>query len=142
MRIARTAVTVGLILAFAAACTAPYKSKPELNYYHGQNVPGEYFKILKATPAEITFEIRIKFPEKKMYHLILDGNEPVAQGWYSTIRADSPSYTVTLKPEEGKTFEPGKTYRLCIGGQSPEAVQMTTRNYRCIVDHIFVFQEK
>ena len=39
-------------------------------------------------------------------------------------------------------FEVGKTYRLCIGGQSPQEVQMTSNNYRCHVDYTFVFQEK
>jgi hypothetical protein len=142
MRIPRTVFAVCLILAFVAACSSTYKSKPQLNYYHGQNVPGEYFKVLKATTAEITFEVRIEFPQMKMYHLILDGNEPVAQGWHSTVRAGGQVYTVTLKPEEGKAFEIGKTYRLCIGDQSPEAVQMTSNNYMCKVDHTFVFQEK
>jgi hypothetical protein len=142
MRAARTVIAVVIILAFAVACSSTYKSKPQLNYYHGQNVPGEYFKILKATPAEITFEIRIEFPQKKMYHLILDGNQPVAQGWYSTIRAGGQVYTVTLKPEEGQAFEPGKTYRLCVGDQSPEAVQMSSNNYMCKVDYTFVFQNK
>lgn len=135
-------IVVLVTLALIAACSSTYKSKPQLNYYHGQNVPPEYFKILSASSDAITFEVRIEFPMKKMYHLILDGNEPVAQGWFSTIRAGGQVYTVTLNPESGKTFEVGKTYRLCIGGQSPQEVQMTSNNYRCQVDYTFVFQEK
>ena len=49
---------------------------------------------------------------------------------------------MTLKPSEGMTFEPGKTYRLCIGLQSPQEVQMTSSNYQCVVDYTFIFQEK
>jgi hypothetical protein len=142
MRTGRTVLALCLILSFAVACSSTYKSKPQLSYYHGQNVPQEYFKILKAAPTGITFEVRIEFPQMKMYHLILEGNEPVAQGWYSTVRAGGTVYTVTLRPEEGKAFEPGKTYRLCIGDQSPQAVQMTSNNYMCKVDYTFVFQNK
>lgn len=47
-----------------------------------------------------------------------------------------------MKPSEGRTFEPGKTYRLCIGVQNPQAVQMQSSNYECKVDHTFVFQDK
>jgi hypothetical protein len=135
-------VVVLVALALIAACSSTYKSKPQLNYYHGQNVPPEYFKILSSSVDAITFEIRVEFAQKKMYHLILEGNEPVAQGWFSTIRAGGQVYTVTLKPEPGKTFEVGKTYRLCIGYQSPQAVQMTSNNYPCQVDYTFVFEEK
>jgi hypothetical protein len=49
---------------------------------------------------------------------------------------------VTLKPSKGLAFEPGKTYRLCIGQQNRQAVQMTSSNYPCKVDYTFVFQEK
>jgi hypothetical protein len=135
-------ITVLSGLALGAACSSTYKTKPELTYYHGQNVPPEYLKILKAGPDAITFEIRIEFTPRQMYHVVLDGNEPVAQGWFSTLRAGGLVYTVTLKPEAGKTFEAGKTYRLCIGTQSPEDVQMTSSNYRCQADYTFVFQEK
>ncbi|MCK7478150.1 MAG: hypothetical protein M0C28_12595 [Candidatus Moduliflexus flocculans] len=48
---------------------------------------------------------------------------------------------MTMKPKAGRTFEVGKTYRLCIGMQNPQAVQMTSNNYECIVDFTFVFQE-
>jgi hypothetical protein len=140
----RTAKIIAVLAALAliAACSSTYKSKPQLNYYHGQNVPPEYFKVLSASVDAITFEVRIEFQQKQMYHLILDGNEPVAQGWFSTLRAGGQVYTVTLKPESGKTFEIGKTYRLCIGVQSPQAVQMTSNNYPCQVDYTFVFEEK
>jgi hypothetical protein len=140
MRSAKTVVFV-IALAFLAACST-YKSKPQMNYYHGQNVPEGYITILRASAGEIKFQIRVEFAPKQMYHIILDGNEPIAEGWFSTLRAGGQTYTVTLKPAKGLAFEPGKTYRLCIGLQNPEAVQMTSSNYECKVDYTFVFQEK
>jgi len=139
----RSATTMALTAAFAllAACSS-FKSKPQMTYYHGQNVPAGYITVMRASPAEIEFEIRIEFAPKQMYHLILDGNEPVAEGWFSTLRAGGQSYFVTLKPAEGRAFEPGKTYRLCIGVQNPQYVQIRSSNYECKVDYTFVFQEK
>lgn len=130
---------VGLL--FLAACST-YKAKPQLHYYHGQTPPEGYIKILRATTEEIEFQIRVEFTEKKLYHLVLDGDNPVAESWFSTLRAGGQAYRVTLKPSEGLAFEPGKTYRLCIGQQNPQAVQMTSNNYKCLVDHTFVFQPK
>jgi hypothetical protein len=141
MRSAKIAVTV-IALALVAACAATYKTPPKMTYDHGEKVPDLYITVLKASPGEIEFRIQVKFVSQKMYHLVLDGNEPVAQGWFSTERAGGEAYTVKMKPQEGKTFEPGKTYRLCVGDQSPEAVQMTSNNYVCRIDFTFVFQEK
>ena len=140
MRSAETMVLTGAFVLFAA-CSS-FKSKPEMAYYHGQNVPAGYIIVQRASTAEITFEIRIEFAPKQMYHLILDGNDPEAEGWFSTLRAGGQSYFVTLKPSEGRTFEPGKTYRLCIGVQNPQYVQIRSSNYECKVDQTFVFQEK
>ncbi|NTV80502.1 MAG: hypothetical protein HGA24_03665 [Candidatus Aminicenantes bacterium] len=125
----------------AAACST-YKASPELTYYHGQNVPEGFITVLRASPAEITFQVRVKFVQKQMYHLVLDGNTPVAEGWFSTLRAGGEQYTATMRPKDGLTFEAGKTYRLCIGVQSPQAVQMTSSNYQCVADFTFVFKEK
>lgn len=125
-----------------AACSSTYKSSPQMNYYHGQNVPAGFIQVLSASPSEVTFEVRVKFAQKQMYHLVLDGNTPVAEGWASTQRAGGESYNVTMKPKEGQAFEAGKSYRLCIGVQNPQAVQMTSNNYPCIADYVFVFQEK
>jgi hypothetical protein len=124
-----------------AACST-YKTKPQLRYYHGQNVPEGYITILRASAGEIEFQIRVNLTEKQLYHLVLEGDNPVAEGWFSTLRAGAQSYSVTLKPSEGLAFEPGKTYRLCIGQKNPQEVQMTSSNYECIVDYTFVFQEK
>lgn len=130
---------IGLLL--MAACST-YKAKPEMNYYHGRNVPDGYITIVRASAGEIEFQIRVEFNDKKLYHLVLDGNNPVAEGWFSTLRAGGQAYSVTLKPNKGLTFEPGKTYRLCIGAQNPQAVQMVSSNYPCLADYTFVFPEK
>ncbi|MBE3130381.1 MAG: hypothetical protein IMZ54_06640 [Acidobacteria bacterium] len=135
------AYVMGLL--FLAACST-YKSKPQMNYYHGKNVPEGYIKVLRASVGEIEFQIQVEFTATQMqlYHLVLEGDNPVAEGWFSVRRAGTPSYTVTLKPSKGLAFEPGKTYRLCIGLQNPQEVQMTSSNYQCLIDYTFVFQEK
>jgi hypothetical protein len=133
--------TLVMGLLFLAACST-YKAKPQLHYYHGQNVPEGYIAILRASAGEIEFQIRVEFTEKQLYHLVLVGDNPVAEGWVSTLRAGTQFYSVTLKPSEGLAFEPGKTYRLCIGLQNPQEVQLTSSNYQCIIDYTFVFQEK
>ena len=132
---------LSVVLVLLAGCST-YKSSPQMNYYHGPNVPEGYITVLRASAAEIEFQVRVEFAQKQMYHLVLEGNDPVAEGWHSTLRAGGQVYTVTMKPKEGRTFEAGKTYRLCIGMQNPQAVQMTSNNFECIVDYTFVFQEK
>jgi hypothetical protein len=134
-------VFFAIAVVLIATCST-YKSKPQMNYYHGQNVPEGFITILRASAAEIEFQIRVKFTQKQMYHIILDGNQPVAEGWFSILQAGGTSYRVTMKPGKGLAFEPGKTYRLCIGLQNPQAVQMSTSSYECKVDYTFVFQEK
>jgi hypothetical protein len=140
MKSLKVAVLFASALCLAACST--YKTKPQLRYYHGQNVPEGYITILRASAREIEFQIRVNLTEKQLYHLVLEGDNPVAEGWFSTLRAGAQSYSVTLKPSEGLAFEPGKTYRLCIGQKNPQEVQMTSSNYECIVDYTFVFQEK
>jgi hypothetical protein len=132
-------LAMGLLV--LAACSS-YTSNPELNYYHGMTPPETYIVILRASPTEIQFEIRVEFTPKQLYHLVLEGNTPVAEGWYSTLRAGGQTYTVTMKPKKDLLFEVGKTYRLCIGEQNPEEVQLTSSNYRCMVDYVFVMEEK
>jgi hypothetical protein len=140
MRSARFAF-LAVVLVLIAGCST-YKSSPQMNYYHGPNVPEGYITVLRASVAEIEFRVRVEFAQKQMYHLVLEGNDPVAEGWHSTLRAGGQGYTVTMKAKEGRTFEAGKTYRFCIGQQNPQAVQMTSSNYACIADYTFVFQEK
>ena len=141
MKALRMAVIVAGAISLAA-CSTTYKGTPQLRYYHGQNVPEGYIKVVRATEGEIEFQIRVEFTEKKLYHLVLDGDTPVAEGWISTLRAGGMSYNAVLRTKKGLAFEPGKTYRLCIRGQNPEAAQMTSNNYPCMADHSFVFQVK
>lgn len=132
-----------MLISIASLITCSfYQKNPKLHYYRGPNVPAEFINIVRATTAEIEFVLRVKFPEKKFYHLILDGDEPVAEGWYSTVRADTISYSVVMKAKPELKFEPGKTYRLCIGNQSPEYVQLESKNYKCLAEYVFVFEEK
>lgn len=129
-------------LAVLAGCST-YKATPQMNYYHGQNVPEGFITVVKASTAEITFEIRVDFKGyDRLYHLVLDGNTPVSEGWFRTLKTTGAGYTVTMAPKKGLAYEPGKTYRLCIGTQNPEAVQMSSNNYPCMADFVFVFQEK
>jgi len=139
----RPALAAGVLILvlFVAACST-YQAQPRMNYYHGPNVPEGFISVLRASPSEITFEVHVKFPQKQMYHLLLEGNEPVSEGWHSTVQAGDVKYTVTMKPKKDLAFVPGKTYRLCIGVQNPQAVQMTSSNYQCVADYTFVFKEK
>ena len=141
MRTTRAVVLV-LVLAVLAACSS-YTSEPELDYYHGQNVPEGYITVVRASTTEIEFRIRVEFPQRQLYHLILEGNTPVAEGWFPTVQGGLPrAYTVTLKPKKDLAFEIGKTYRLCIGEKNPDEVQLHSSSYRCIADFTFVMQEK
>ena len=141
MKSARTLILISLALGVAAC--SPYRAKPKMTYYHGQNVPEGYIEVVRASAAEIEFRIRVEFSQRHLYHLLLDGNEPLAEGWFPTNRmAGSEAYPVTFKLREGVRLEAGKTYRLCIGTQNPEAVQMETSNYRCLVEYTFIFQAK
>jgi hypothetical protein len=85
MRSARTLVFASGLMFFAACPT--YKSKPQLNYYHGPNVPEGYITVLRASAGEIEFRIRVHFASKKVYHLILEDNIPAAEGWFSANAA-------------------------------------------------------
>jgi hypothetical protein len=132
---------MGFALAIALAACSVYQPKPQMTYYHGQNVPEGYIQVVRASAVEVEFKIRVEFSQRHLYHLLLDGNEPLAEGWFPTNRmAGSEAYHVNLKLPEGKSLAPGKSYRLCIGTQNPQAVQMQSNNYRCLVDYTFVFQ--
>lgn len=136
-----TKLSALVFFAGLAACSV-YKASPKMNYYHGRNIPEGYISVTRASAQEIEFMVRVTFKESKLYHLILDGNEPVAEGWYQTSFTAGQYYTVAIKPNEGRSFEPGKTYRLCIGDANPREVQLYSSNYRCSVDFTFVFEAK
>jgi len=128
---------VFLCLASLITCAAE-APKPKLTYYHGQTPPRTYFEVISAASEEILFKIRADFAPNQMYHLILDGDEPIAEGWYPTNRLDEEFYYLKIRAKKGLAFQPGKTYRLCIGTQSPEVVVRYRNSYKCLVDYEFV----
>jgi len=140
----KSTITLVLIpLAFGLAACSSYQAKPKMNYYHGETPPVGYVQVVRASATEVEFKITVVFQADHMYHVLLKGNEPLAEGWFPTSRmAASQGYHVTLTLREGLRLEPGKSYRLCIGSQNPEAVQVESSNYRCLVDYVFVFQVK
>ncbi len=118
------------------------RPKPALDYYHGQIPQDFYFKIVGYTPKEIEFEIKVNFGSRYMYHLILEGNEPLAEGWHVTVLSVEQSYKLIMKAKKGVVFQPGKKYRLCIGNKSPEEVARYRRSYQCAADYEFVLPQK
>jgi hypothetical protein len=130
-----------LAVAVLIGC-AGERAKPALTYYHGQTPQDAYFEVVVYTPQEIEFKIKVKFASKYMYHLILEGEEPLAEGWYVTILDAEDSYRLIMKAKEGLAFEAGKAYRLCIGNESPEYVARYRNSYHCTVDYEFVLPAK
>lgn len=125
-----------ILIAGLASCAASHSSAA-MNYYHGKTVPAEYFRVVRHTATEIEFEVRVKFRQDHLYHLVLDGNTPLAEGWFPTTKGEEPSYTVVLKAKPGVEFVSGKPYRLCIGDQNPELVSVHSTNYNCTADYEF-----
>jgi hypothetical protein len=123
------------------AC-AGERPKPALVYYHGQTPQDVYFEVVGYTPREIEFKIRVNFGSAYMYHLILEDNEPLAEGWYVTVLGLEHSYRLVMKAKKGVGFEPGKRYRLCIGNKSPEYVARYRSAYHCAADYEFVLPQK
>ena len=127
---------VGLI-----GCAAG-RAKPALTYYHGQTPLEANFEVVSYTPQQIEFKIKVKFASKYMYHLILEGDEPLAEGWYVTILDGEDAYRLVIKAKKGLAFEAGKTYRLCIGDESPEYAARYRNSYHCAVDYEFALPAK
>ncbi len=123
-----------LLISFGCLAEAP---RPALTYYHGQTPADAYFEVISYTQQEIRFKIKVKFQSKYMYHLILEDNEPLAEGWYPTILDAEDSYRLVIRAKSGVVFQPGKPYRLCIGFQSPEYVAKYRNSYQCVVDYQF-----
>jgi len=130
-------LAAALIALGLAACVTSQYSSSNLNYYRGQNVPPEFFKVVSSTPTEITFEIKINFSQDRLYHIVLDGNTPLAEDWVLMVTGRGQAYTAVLKAKPGVEFSAGKPYRLCIGDKNPEEVNVYSNNYRCLVDFDF-----
>jgi hypothetical protein len=133
---------LGVLAVLGLIGCAAETAKPAMIYYHGQTPQDEYFEVVGYTPQEIEFKIRVNFPVKYMYHLILDDNEPLAEGWYVTILGAEDFYKLVIKAKKGVVFEPGKTYRLCIGNKNPEEIARYRSSYPCAVDYEFVLPPK
>jgi hypothetical protein len=133
---------LGVLAVLGLTGCAAETSKPAMIYYHGMTPHDEYFEVVRYTPQEIEFKIRVKFPLKYMYHLILEDNEPLAEGWHSTILGAEDYYRLVMKAKKGVVFEPGRTYRLCIGDKNPEEIAHYRSTYQCSVDYQFVLPPK
>jgi hypothetical protein len=133
---------LGILAILGLIGCAGERAKPAMTYYHGQTPQDAYFEVVGYTPQEIEFRIKVKFASKYMYHLILEGDEPLAEGWYLTIVDAEDSYRLAIKAKEGIVFEAGKNYRLCIGNESPEYVARYRSSYHCTVDYAFVLPPK
>jgi len=132
---------IGLALIGAWSCGSSDVSS-RMNFYHGQTIPDQYFKVLRSSPEEVVFEIQVDFKGVHMYHILLGENgKPVSEGWYPTTKIGQ-SYAIAMKPKTGMVFEAGKKYRLCIGNESPEKVFYSTSSYRCVADYEFILTIK
>jgi len=129
-------MVIFICLAGLVSC-ASGGARPAMTYFHGEKIPDAYISVAAGTAQEIEFRVRVNFKQQRLYHLVLDGNIPVSEGWFSATRVGEQFYTVKMRPKEGSAFEPGKTYRLCIGAESPDLVGVYSSNYRCLADYEF-----
>lgn len=129
-----------LLVIGLAACTTSRLSSGNMNYYRGQNVPPGFFKVAAFTAAEIQFEIKINFAQERLYHLVLEGNTPLAEDWILMVPGRDQAYTAVLKAKPGVEFVTGKEYRLCIGAKNPEEVNIYSNNYQCLAEYVFTLQ--
>jgi hypothetical protein len=129
-----------LVLGIFSCSSTDVSSK--MNFYHGQTIPDQFFRVVRSSAEAIEFEIKVDFGQVHMYHLVLDENGiPLSEGWRLTTKIGT-AYTVVMKAKKGKIFERGKKYRLCIGSQNPQEVFVTSNNYQCAADYVFVLPEK
>jgi hypothetical protein len=136
-----SAAALCLVSSLCFSCASSDVSS-RMNYYHGQTIPDQFFKVLRWSPDAVELEIKVDFKAVHMYHIILDENDrPLSEAWLPTAMIGS-AYTVVMKPKEGLFFEAGKKYRLCIGTDNPEEVFVTSSNYPCVADYEFVLTMK
>jgi len=132
-----------LLALFGLAAYATQGNQSTMHFSRGPTVPNLYVSVISHTSTVIEFKIRANFGGIHLYHLILDGDEPLSEGWYPTSRVQTEAYTVKMKAKKKRVFEPGKKYRLCLGYQSPELVYArSSNNYQCLVDYEFVLEEQ
>lgn len=123
------------------ACAAG--TNTNIKFTHGQKVPDQFINVLNYSPTEIEFNIRVKFRQERMYHIILDQEENrLSEGWYRTALPTESSYTIKLEAKDGIVFKPETGYRLCIGSTSPDLVGRYQSSYKCYADFEFMLQKK
>lgn len=137
-------IYLGIIISLSwlvSSCALPQKKKVHL--YYGEQPPPRFIRLIEASPRKVTFEIRIKFTQTHLYHIIADADDNfIAEGWFPTAKNPRGIYKVTLRPKKGLTFRPGQTYFLCIGEQNPQHVLYYSSNYRCLVYFKFTIPRK
>ncbi|MGB7296941.1 MAG: hypothetical protein WBC70_15260 [Candidatus Aminicenantales bacterium] len=133
---------LGILAVMGMLSCATRATRPDMVYYSGMTPQDEYFEVVDYTLQEIEFKIRVNFPSRYMYHLILEDNEPLAEGWFPTIISTEDFYRLVIRAKDGVVFEPGKTYRLCIGNKNPEEIARYRNSYQCAVDYKFVLAPK
>ncbi len=137
-----------IILFLGTSSCASYMDKDHnksdnVRFYHGLKLQDVLISVENFSAEEIEFEIRRGPLVKYLYHIIIDENEErISEGWYPAYKMNIDRYTVSMKPEKGYTFQPGKKYRLCVASQNPELIYYFTNNVKCIVDYEFVLPEK
>jgi hypothetical protein len=120
------------LLAVWSACVGP-RGATGLNLTHGANIPDQFLTIVEISAREITFEIKVKFEQNSLYHIVADDqNIFLAEGWFPTSRDGTGIYRVTLTLKKDHTLESGRKYHLCIGTAHPDQVFQRTNNYRCL----------
>lgn len=127
-----------LISVALISCTAGKRA--QMKFYHSQKIPDEFIRVTNHTAEELEFEIRVNFMQAHLYHIVLDEENPISEGWFPTAKTNSAFYTVKMKAKKDCQFQTGKKYRLCIGTNNPEEVFVHSSNYRCIADYEFVLQ--
>jgi hypothetical protein len=136
MKVKRAVMGLSVALLGMLSCASP-EGNVKMKFYRGANVPPEFFTLVHVAGGEIAIEARVDFPQSHLYHMILDGDDIVAEAWLPTAKARGAAYRIKLTPKAGLQFELGKTYRLCIGDQNPEAVARFSDNYRCLAEYPF-----
>lgn len=136
-----TALFILAALIAAAAC-ASGGSTP-IRFTHGQKVPDQFISIKDFSSDSVTFRIRVKFNQKKLYHILLDEEQnSLAEGWFQVVRVGQNAYEARMTLKPGSTLQPGVRYSLCIGSESPDLVARHYSSYKCMAYYEFDLPEK
>ena len=127
----RVIVLLSVIFLVLGGC-ATGGGQADLSISRGPKIPAQFITITTFAPEVITFEIRVKFPQESLYHIISDeAGAFLSEGWIRTSRDGTGKYTATMQAKEGVFFEKGNRYLLCIGDVHPDQVRSRSSNYQC-----------